>query len=239
MKKLIALLLAAVLVCSLAACTAAPAADVPTDAELSQEPVPETVEIPAEGPQTFVEPLPGGFDAENVGDCQFPARITPESFAKTDDGYTATLDVLSEDLYDTVDFHNLKVGDIILVDGLQLVISSIEENNIGTVLKGEFAVSSEPADPEGYTFVGSGGGTMRVAGYDDFPTYTFEGTVTVPVAENFTFVDSAELDKDPVTYTGEDAIAALSVTDRDFYEHNTTALFEGGVLTQVDVRYVP
>ena len=247
MKKIIALLMAILMVAALAACAAKTETPAATEAapeaaatEAAPEAAPEAA-APAEEGQLYVEPLPAGIDPNNLTDCMVPVTIRQGAIVKGEDGtYTAELDLFNMDLYDAVDFSRLKEGDMMLIEGSKFVISSITQTDYGTNVKGQFAVSGETTPPEdGYDFISNGGGTMRIQGFDDHATYTYLGTPVTKVAENFTVVDSAELDKDPVTLTGEEAIAALQNLERSFVYLNTTATYEGGVLTQIDVVYMP
>ena len=81
----------------------------------------------------------------------------------------------------------------------------------------------------------------RAVEYDDQHTYMNWGETTLPVSDGVTFTDGWDIEKDPVTVTGAEAVAeAISTTEMDaFIPENTTVRVEDGRIVEIVRVYMP
>lgn len=76
---------------------------------------------------------------------------------------------------------------------------------------------------------------------DDFNTCTERAEVTLTLSENVVFTDGWDIEKDPVTAEGIEAVtAAIQGSENDAFDsHNTTVRLEDGRVVEIIRRYVP
>ena len=76
---------------------------------------------------------------------------------------------------------------------------------------------------------------------DDLHTYFKWGETTLPLSEDVTFTDGWDIEKDPVTVTGAEAVAeAITGAEMDaFIPENTTVRVEDGRIVEIVRVYMP
>ena len=81
----------------------------------------------------------------------------------------------------------------------------------------------------------------KVVMEDDYSTYTERGDSALPLADSVTFTDGWDIEKEPVTVTGAEAVAeAIAGTEMDaFIPQNTTVRVEGGKIVEIVRAYMP
>jgi len=65
--------------------------------------------------------------------------------------------------------------------------------------------------------------------------------VSLPVSDGVTFTDGWDIEKDPVTVSGAEAVAdAITGTDMNYFSSlNTTVRVEGGKIVEIVRAYMP
>ena len=76
-----------------------------------------------------IEPLAESLDLNALTDATIAASFGAEDISEKDGKMELTLTVYDYDVYDMVDIAQLAVGDTIVVDGADMVVTSREENN--------------------------------------------------------------------------------------------------------------
>lgn len=187
----------------------------------------------------------------------YPASFDRSDFKKDELRHVTLYTV---DIYDIVDISKMAVGDSIVIDGQTIEITSIDHNEYGDILINRPADADtdddnddddddeEPVD--GYND-GSDDGYLlttdedtngwRVAGDDDFPTYTDHGEVTLKLDKDVVFNDAWDIDSDPVTVKGAKEVEkAIKKSENDYFScYNTEIVIENGKVIQIDRRYTP
>ena len=248
MKKMITLLLTGCLLCSMAACgttedaNAGVTTPTPTkDAEtLVTEPTAAPIETPAAEPTTApteapaaktIAPLPVTIDMNNLTDCTVAV-----SFAKEDvnaDTKQLKVTVYAYDLYDMVDIAMLAVGDTIILRGEEVVVTSLNTTEYGSVeINGGL-------DAGGYELRTDENTVYYETGYSDAKTYFELGEAVLSVSDSFVLNDSADPEADTQTFTLEDLSSDKVTYIYGFDPHNTSIVIEGGVITQMKRVYTP
>mgnify|MGYP005920840055 FL=1 len=236
MKKALAILLA-LSVLALSACaakqvnsdaqkdvsaeTAAPSAD-PEQTEDAQQSAQEAKRV---------EPLPETLDVNALTDATVAASFSAEDISEKDGKTQITLTVYDYDVYDMVDVAQLAVGDTIVVDGKDMVVTSRED-------KDGFVTINGGLEQGGVDLTSDDSGVYYAVGMDDAKSYHELGKITVPVAEGFVLTDNADPEHPDETYAASD-LAKLAASEPGFTANNTLATIEHGELTVLARSYTP
>lgn len=142
------------------------------------------------------------------------------------------LKIYSYDCYDMVDISNLKVGDTLVKHSGKVQVTSIEQNDAGTVhINGGL-------DNGGFDLVTDDCGVFYEMGYNDHKNWYQVGEATIRVSADFKGSDCADPELgEVVIYPGDFLVDA--VTNYDFTPYNTTIRIEGGQIVEMNRRYIP
>ena len=236
MKKALAILLA-LSVLALSAC-AAKQVNSDTQKDVSAETAapsadPEQTEDAQQSAQEAkrVEPLPETLDVNALTDATVAASFSAEDISEKDGKTQITLTVYDYDVYDMVDVAQLAVGDTIVVDGKDMVVTSREE-------KDGFVTINGGLEQGGVDLTSDDSGVYYAVGMDDVKSYHELGRITVPVAEGFVLTDNADPEHPDETYAASD-LAKLAASEPGFTANNTLATIEHGELTVLARSYTP
>ena len=184
----------------------------------------------AEATGSMIVPMDPGFDLAAPGDGEYPAAFEPSALA---DG-ALTFSVYSEDVYDIVDISNIAVGDTIMVGGMDFVVETID--------KGDDLLINADEDGNGITLRAyDEDNCWKVVMEDDHHTHTYHGKATLPLADDVTFTDGWDIEKEPVTVSGAEAVAeAITGTEMDYFSPlNTLVRVESGMIVEIIREYIP
>ena len=240
MKKLLVLLM---ICCMCTACGAKEeAAEVPEQAvevveekeEVTEEAVVEEVEEAEATEGTKIVPLPTTIDMNALDNCTLAVSFE-EGDAYVDDTGAMQLDVTvyTYDLYDMVDISNLKEGDIIVVQGNEVVVETLETLQSGLVF------INGGMENGGYDLWHGDSGVYFEHGYNDVKSYYALGEATIRVSADFEFVDSSDLDKGEVTYYPGDFLTSDAGIVYSFTPNNTSIVVEDGQIIQMTRIFTP
>ena len=236
MKKALAILLA-LSVLALSAC-AAKQVNSDTQKDVSAETAapsadPEQTEDAQQSAQEAkrVEPLPETLDVNALTDATVAASFSAEDISEKDGKTQITLTVYDYDVYDMVDVAQLAVGDTIVVDGKDMVVTSRED-------KDGFVTINGGLEQGGVDLTSDDSGVYYAVGMDDVKSYHELGRITVPVAEGFVLTDNSDLEHPDATYAASD-LAKLAGESVGFTANNTLATIEHGELTVLARSYTP
>ena len=236
MKKALAILLA-LSVLALSAC-AAKQVNSDTQKDVSAETAapsadPEQTEDAQQSAQEAkrVEPLPETLDVNALTDATVAASFSAEDISEKDGKTQIPLTVYDYDVYDMVDVAQLAVGDTIVVDGKDMVVTSRED-------KDGFVTINGGLEQGGVDLTSDDSGVYYAVGMDDVKSYHELGRITVPVAEGFVLTDNADPEHPDETYAASD-LAKLAASEPGFTANNTLATIEHGELTVLARSYTP
>ena len=178
----------------------------------------------------IVEPMVPEYDFAALADGVYPVYF--EASDLTDGALSLT--VYSEDVFDIVDISTLEAGDALVVNGIPFAIETLERDDDILINGG----------------LDNGGLTLRafdedncwkVVLEDDHSTYTERGDATLPLADGVIFTDGWDIEKEPVTVTGAEAVAeAIASTEMDYFGPlNTTVRVEDGKIVEIIREYMP
>ena len=227
MKKLVLLLMICFLLTACGAKSEA-VADAPAQATdsmtVTEAPTEATdgvvvVEEAAEG--VTVSPLPATIDINALDNCMVAVSFE-KGDAYVDDAGAMQLDVTvyTYDLYDMVEIANLAEGDTIVIQGQDVVVTSLETIESGILL------INGGTENGGYDLWHDDSGVYFEHGYDDAKAYYALGSVTIPVSADFEFADNYDTDKGEVTYYPGDFLTEEAGFAYDFTPNNTSIVVE-------------
>ena len=236
MKKALAILLA-LSVLALSAC-AAKQVNSDTQKDVSAETAapsadPEQTEDAQQSAQEAkrVEPLPESLDVNALTDATIAASFGVADISEKDGKTEITLTVYDYDIYDMVDIAQLAVGDTIVVDGKDMVVTSRED-------KDGFVTINGGLEQGGVDLTSDDSGVYYAVGMDDAKSYHELGKITVPVVDGFVLTDNSDLEHPDETYAASD-LAKLAASEPGFTANNTLATIEHGELTVLARSYTP
>ena len=241
MKKVLAILLA-ISVLALSACAArqtapdtqdTPAAETTGQPDASEQAGEEQASEEQQPAQVtkHIEPLPESLDLNALTDATVAASFGADDISETDGKTELTLTVYDYDIYDMVDIAQLAVGDTIVVDGKDMVVTSREDENGFVTINGGL-------EQGGVDLTSDDSGVYYAVGMDDAKSYHELGKITVPVAEGFVLTDNSDPDHPDETYAASD-LAKLAASEPGFTANNTLATIEHGELTVLARSYTP
>ena len=193
-----------------------------------------TIVVFSDSPQSMIAPLPSAFDLENMENCTISVSLNVGDAYMDDagNGYMK-LTVYDYDLYDMVDISSLKAGNIMLLRGKNVPVTSVERLDTGLVLV------NGGIDNGGFDLWSDEDTVYYESGYSDAKAFYELGEVALPVSQNFRFVDSSDLDNEPIECTFENLIDDSADFDYYFTPHNTRIVIESGYVTEMHRVYVP
>ena len=183
-------------------------------------------------PAQKICPLPDA-TMENLTDAILSVSLA-EGDAYVDETGKMQMDlkIYSYDCYDMVDISNLKVGDTLVRLTDEVQVTSIEQNDAGTIyINGGLANG-------GFDLVTDDCGVFYEMGYNDHKNWYQVGEATIRVSADFKGSDCADPELgEVVIYPGDFLVDA--VTNYDFTPYNTTIRIEGGQIVEMNRRYIP
>ena len=184
--------------------------------------------------ETRIIPLTSTIDINNLKDCTVAISLNKGDVYVDDNGaLQMKVTVYDYDLYDMIDMSRLKVGDIIVVKGKEVPVSTLERNNIGTV------IINGGLDQGGYELGTDESGVFFESGYNDAKSYYPLGEATIRVSADFKFIDRSDLDKGEITYYPGDFLIEDAGILYYFSPHNTSIVVENGQIIQMTRIYTP
>ena len=174
-------------------------------------------------------------DIEALADGEYPAAFEPADLA---DG-ELTFTVYWEDTFDVVEISQLAPGDTLYVGDTVVDVETVEQDDGDLLINGGLdngGVTLRPYDEDN---------CWRAVLEDDYHTYFNWGETTLPVSDDVTFTDGWDIEKDPVTVTGAEAVAeaiteAITGAEMDaFIPENPTVRVEDGRIVEIVRVYMP
>ena len=231
-KKMLVFCVAMSLVLAMAGCAKneETAEEVQNQEEVTEEVAEEATEEEQES--GVIMPLPATVDVNNLSDCMIAVSLSDKEAISEEDGKVQmTVKVWTYDLYDMVDISMLEEGSVIQINKEDVEVTSVEEGKNSIIINGGL-------DNDGYELRTDEGTVYFEIGYSDVLSYYEVGEATLPVSDEFVFIDSSDLDKGEVSYSIED----LQNNDEiyfDFNANNTKIVIEEGEITVMERVYTP
>ena len=175
------------------------------------------------------------FDTLDTNDGTYAVCFNRENLK---DGALGDVEIYTQDIYDIVEVAQLAVGDTFVAEGKEVTVDTLETNEFDEIeINGGFEAEN------GYTLtpLGEDSNGWTTTMYDDYSTYTLRDTLSLELAEKVTLEDSWNIDAEPVTAEGIEAVTdAIMVSELDAFDYlNTEIRLEGGKIVEIIRRYNP
>ena len=181
-----------------------------------------------------VTPLPSTIDMEQLDNCALAVSLKKGDAFVDDSGVMQMkVTVYTYDLYDMVDIAQLKEGDTIVIKQEDVSITSLENNEYGTI------IINGGLDQGGYELYTDDNTVFYENGYSDVKSYYELGEVTIPVSSDFLYTDTSDLDKDATIYYPGDFLTDNAGIDYNFTPYNTSIIIVDGYITSMNRLYTP
>lgn len=181
----------------------------------------------------IVSPLPVTIDMNNLDNCTVAVSFE-QGDAYVDDTGIMQMDVTvyDYDLYDMVDIASLKEGDILVIQGQEVTITSLERTENGLLINGGL-------DSGGYELRTDEDTVWYESGYNDAKSYYELGEATIQVSADMIFYDNSDLDKGEVMYYPGDLLTDDADIMYHFVPNNTSIVIENGMIIEMHRSYMP
>lgn len=184
-----------------------------------------------------IEPLYTEVDMKNLPDGIYPVTFKREDVKTDNSELTIKCEVFSEDLWDTVEIHQMQVGDYFVQSGKKVKIEKLfwdEQQSKCCINFDSLEDAIEIITPS------ESGGTYYIQGLDDHHTYTKRGETTLKVDKNCLLTDASDLESAPNILKYDEIEKYVKNQEYDnFWYLNTNVRVENGVIVDINKWYIP
>ena len=182
----------------------------------------------------IISPLPETLDINALDNCTVAISLEKGGAYVNDSGkMVMDVTVYSYELYDIVDIASLKENDVILRKNEEVKVTEIERLETGLVR------INGGEENGGFDLVSNDSTVYYESGMNDIKAYYELGNVTLPVSDEFEYVDESDLDVDAKKYFAEDFLKDDSGIEYNFSPNNTSIVIENGTIIKMNKTYMP
>ena len=220
MKKTLSIILALILcLCMFAGCKSNT-----TDA---------TSSATSQNDANVVYPLPETLDINNLDNCTVPVSFEKGGAYVGDGGKTVmNVTVYSNEVYDMADIASLSENDVIVRQNEQIKITQLERINTGIVR------INGGEQNGGFDLFSNDDTVYFEIGVNDMKNYYELGNITLPVSDEFEYIDESDIGGNVKQYYAKDILADSGI-EYNFYPNNTSIVIQDGAITKMIKVYMP
>lgn len=181
-----------------------------------------------------IKPLPDALDLSSLTSGTVAASFDASSLKEVDGQLQLSFTVYNYEKFDAADISGLKAGDVLVVSGQEMTVSSVQASDgYVTVNGGEEA--------GGVLFsLDASSNTYYVMGMDDSKTYYEKGQLTFPVADTCVLTDDADFEHPGQTTPASDLPKLLAQDDiYGFNPQSTTVTLKNSQITAIYRGFLP
>ena len=181
-----------------------------------------------------INPLPETLDVNALDNCTVAVSLEKGN-AYVDDSGKMVMDVTvySYELYDMVDISTLEENDVIVRKDEEVTITEVERTDSGIVR------INGGEENGGFDLVSNDSTVYYETGMNDIKAYYEIGTVTLPVSDEFEYIDESVLDSEAKTYYPGDFLTDDAEIEYNFTPNNTSIVIENGTIIKMNKVYMP
>lgn len=181
--------------------------------------------------------LPG---ISELSDCIVNAYFDKTQIRNENGVYIMKCECYEEEYFDMVEIHLMQEGDTITVDGDEVIeIRTIERRSDS----GDIVLNGGIDSADGVVLSPAGGGTYRVRGWDDCPSYRFLDEKEFELLKDVVLTDTADIDNRCVEKKAEgDEAVVKHIMDNEYIDppaRGCRIRLEGGKIAEIAISYVP
>lgn len=180
-----------------------------------------------------IHPLPETLDVNNLENCTVAVSLE-KGDAYVNDGGKMVMKVkaYTYELYDMVDISLLEENDVVVRKGEEVKVTEIERLDSGLVR------INGGEENGGFDLISNDSTVYYEIGMSDVKNYNELGEVTLPVSDEFEYVDSSDLDAGEKQYFAGDFLADAEI-EYNFSPNNTSIVIENGTIIKMNKVYMP
>lgn len=181
-----------------------------------------------------IKPLPDALDLSSLTSGTVAASFDASSLKEVGGQLQLSFTVYNYEKFDAADISGLKAGDVLVVSGREMTVSSVQSSDgYVTVNGGEEA--------GGVLFsLDASSNTYYVMGMDDSKTYYEKGQLTFPVADTCVLTDDADFEHPGQTTPASDLPKLLAQDDiYGFNPQSTTVTLKNSQITAIYRGFLP
>ena len=180
-----------------------------------------------------IRPLPETINVNNLENCTVAVSFEKGDAYVDDSGkMVMNVSVYSYELYDMVDIASLEKDDVIVRRNEEIKVDEIERLDTGLIhINGG-------EENGGFDLISNDGTVYYEIGMSDVKSYNELGKVTLPVSDEFEFVDESDLDAGAKKYFAGDFLKEAGI-EYNFSPNNTSIVIENGIITKMNKFYMP
>ena len=181
-----------------------------------------------------ISPLPETIDINALDNCTVAISLEKGGAYVNDSGkMVMDVTVYSYELYDIVDIASLKENDVILRKNEEVKVTEIERLETGLVR------INGGEENGGFDLVSNDSTVYYESGMNDIKAYYELGSVTLPVSDEFEYVDESDLDAGAKKYFAGDFLKDDAGIEYNFSPNNTSIVIENGTIIKMNKTYMP
>ena len=182
----------------------------------------------------IISPLPETLDINALDNCTVAISLEKGGAYVNDSGkMVMDVTVYSYELYDIVDIASLKENDVILRKNEEVKVTEIERLETGLVR------INGGEENGGFDLVSNDSTVYYESGMNDIKAYYELGSVTLPVSDEFEYVDESDLDAGAKKYFAGDFLKDDAGIEYNFSPNNTSIVIENGTIIKMNKTYMP
>ena len=184
--------------------------------------------------KNVIKPLDEVVDVKNLNDCTVAVSLGEgDAFVDGNGKMIMKVKVYTYDLYDMVDISALKENDVIIRLGEEMKITELERLDSGLVR------INGGEENGGFDLISNDSTVYYEIGMSDIKAYYELGEATLPVSDEFEYIDESEPEAEEKVYYPGDFLTDDSGIDYSFSPNNTSVVIENGVIIKMKKVYTP
>lgn len=179
-----------------------------------------------------INPMPETLDISSLDNCTVAASLEKgDTFVDDNGKMVMDVTVYSYELYDMVDISALSENDVIVRQKEAVKVTELERLDSGLV-------RINGGDENGGFDLASNDSTVYYeVGMSDIKSYYELGKVTLPVSDEFEYVDESDVEAEAKIYHAGDFLTEDSSIDYSFSPNNTSIVIENGTIIKMNKVY--
>ena len=181
-----------------------------------------------------VNPLPETIDVKKLDNCTVAVSLVDGDVYVDDNGkMQMKVTVFAYDMYDMVDIASLNENDVIVRKNEEVKVTELERLDSGLVR------INGGEENGGFDLVSNDSTVYYETGMNDIKAYYEIGMVTLPVSDEFEYIDESVLDSEAKTFYPADFLTDDAEIEYNFTPNNTSIVIENGTIIKMNKVYMP
>jgi uncharacterized protein YcfL len=183
---------------------------------------------------SVINPLPETLDISALDNCTVAVSLEKGDAKLSDSGkMVMDITVYSYELYDMTDIATLAENDVIVRKNEEVKVTKLERLDSGLVR------INGGEENGGFDLISDDSTVYYEVGMNDAKAYYELGRVTLPVSDEFEYVDASVSETEAKTYYPGDFLIDDAGIEYDFNPHNTSVVIENGTIVNMNRIYIP